>query len=298
MAITQYSEITTAVENWLATTAYSGRSAEFIAMAEDRIADEVRCRAMESHVDLVVRGATAITAANLAGTANAITATSGLSLTALLIGHRFGFTAEATNTGATTFNVDSLGATNVRKYIGGIISDLEANDIVNGLAYEIVYDGTRYLLCPRGGYPLPSRYISSRRLLLEGQDEPALDFLPSVDFWREYASNTSGPPKAFTVEGDYIVWGPPSDGLYAGKFLYYRRFVAMSANADTNWLVQNRRAVYVYGALLEAAPFLGNDPRILTWSTLYDDAVEKVNLTAERGSYGGGPLVIRHGLAD
>ena len=298
MAITQYSEITTAVENWLATTAHSGRSAEFIAMAEDRIAREVRCRAMEAHVDLVVRGATEITAANLAGTANAITATSGLSLTALLVGHRFGFTAEATNTGATTFNVDGIGATDLQKYIGGVISALEANDIVNGLAYEVVYDGTRFLLCPRGGYPLPSRYIALRRFFLEGQDESALDFLPAVDFWREYASNTSGAPKAFTIEGDYIVWGPPSDGLYAGKFLYYRRFVTMSANSDTNWLVQNHRAIYVYAALLEAAPFLGNDPRVLTWSTLYDDIVEKVNLEAEAGRYGGGPLVIRHGMAD
>mgnify|MGYP001615725170 FL=1 len=267
-------------------------------MAEDRIAGDVRCRAMEAHVDLVVRGATAITAANLGGTANAITATSGLSLTALLIGHRFGFTAEATNTGAVTFEVDSLGATDLRKYIGGVISDLEANDIVNGLAYEVVYDGTRYLLCPRGGYPLPSRYIAHRRFFLEGQAEPALDFLPSTDFWREYASNTSGRPKAFTVEGDYIVWGPPSDGLYAGKFLYYRRFANMTADADTNWMVLNHRAIYVYGALLEAAPFIGNDPRILTWSTLYDDIVEKVNLEAEAGRYGGGPLVIRHGMED
>ena len=287
MAITQYSEIQTAVENWLATTAYTARTNEFIAAGEQRINLSVRLRAMEAHLDIVLRAAIAITAANLGGTANAITATSGSSLTVLLLGHRFTFTAEATNTGATTFNVDSLGATNVQKYTAGSVVALEANDIVNGLDYEIVYDGTRYLLCPRAGYPLPSRYVALRRLFLDGDPRRKPEFIAPEEFWDRYKKSGVGPPSIFTVEGDYLIFSPSFDTTYSGKLLYYRAFAAMSAAADTNWLVTNAGMLYVYAALVEATPFIGANDQAAVWATQYDSllAVSYTHLTLPTTPY-------------
>jgi len=276
MAITQRSEIITALENWLATTGYSARSAEFFAAAEQKLNLQLRLRAMEAHVDLVLRGAIAITAANLGGTANAITATSGSSLTALLLGHRFSFTAEATNTGATTFNVDSIGATTVSKFIGGAIAALEANDIVNGLAYEVVYDGTRFLLCPAGGYPLPSRFVAARRVFIDGNPVKELHAFTPHDYWARFMTAQTGKPAGYTIEGDYIIFGPVPDTLYAAKMLYWRTFAAMTADADTNWLVTNAGMLYVYAALIEATPFIGADDRAATWAAHYESLLEDV----------------------
>ena len=276
MAITQRSEIITAIENWLATTTYSGRSAEFLAACEQKVNRQLRIRPMESHVDLVLRAAIAITAANLGGTANAITATSGSSLTALLLGHRFTFTAEATNTAATTFNVDSIADTTVSKYIGGAISALEANDIVLGLDYEVVYDGTRFLLCPRGGYPLPSRYAALRRCYIDGNPAKELEFFSPPDFWLRWMSSNTGKPTGYTIEGDYIVFGPAPDTLYAAKLHYWRTFAALSADGDTNWLVSNAGMIYVYGSLVEAAPYIGADERAVSWAAHYESLIDDV----------------------
>jgi len=57
-------------------------------------------------------------------------------------GQRFVFKAAATNTGAATLNVDSLGAKTIKKISGGSLVDVEAGDIVSGGVYTCMYDGT------------------------------------------------------------------------------------------------------------------------------------------------------------
>ena len=81
------------------------------------------------------------------GSANAQTYTSdapGAISTAYAAGMAFVFVAGYTNTGATTFNVDGVGAVAIRK--GGAHSALVANDIVAGGVYFVVYDGTYFTL--------------------------------------------------------------------------------------------------------------------------------------------------------
>ena len=56
------------------------------------------------------------------------------------------FMAANPNTGASTLDVNSLGTKNIKKYVNGAISDLEANDIVTGSCVEVVYDGTQFIL--------------------------------------------------------------------------------------------------------------------------------------------------------
>ena len=73
---------------------------------------------------------------------NTITATVSPSLTAYSAGQMFGFVAAATNTGATTINISSLGAKSIVTPLGA----LNANDLVSGYFYIIYYDGTNFQL--------------------------------------------------------------------------------------------------------------------------------------------------------
>lgn len=79
------------------------------------------------------------------GTANAITATSIFTdeLTAYVEGMQFWFKPSAANTGATTIDIQSLGAKDITKCgtIALAAGDLQANEIAC-----IVYDGTRFQL--------------------------------------------------------------------------------------------------------------------------------------------------------
>ncbi len=77
------------------------------------------------------------------GSANIYTATFSPALTAHCAGLPLLIQAPATNTGASTFNPNSLGAKSIVRQDGSV---LQAGDIVSGGVYQLVYDGTNYQL--------------------------------------------------------------------------------------------------------------------------------------------------------
>lgn len=89
-----------------------------------------------------VQDNTAAYLTTVAGT-NAITAVASLGMSAYATGQVFTFIASGTNTGATTLNINSLGAKAVTK--NGTTA-LSAGDITSGQAITVVYDGTQFQL--------------------------------------------------------------------------------------------------------------------------------------------------------
>jgi hypothetical protein len=82
---------------------------------------------------------------------NTITATCTPTPGALVTGARYRFKAGGTNTGATTLNLNSLGATNI--YYDNGSNALNGGEIVTGYFYEVVYDGTQFrLVTPPTGW--------------------------------------------------------------------------------------------------------------------------------------------------
>lgn len=77
------------------------------------------------------------------GTANAITLTTGYSLSSYAAGQTFRFVAAATNTGAATVNIDGRGAKNITGPAGAALS---AGQILANALVEITYDGTQFQL--------------------------------------------------------------------------------------------------------------------------------------------------------
>ena len=88
---------------------------------------------------------------------NSITATAPISMTALAAGQTFRFVAAATNTGAVTLNINSLGIKSITK--NGTTS-LTANDILINSVLEVIYDGTQFQLVNPAINTIPSGLIS------------------------------------------------------------------------------------------------------------------------------------------
>lgn len=84
--------------------------------------------------------------ATAGGTANALTLTLAPALEAYNAGATIKFKAAANNTGASTINVNGLGAKNIYKKSGGTVGALAADDIINGGTYTATYDGTQFQL--------------------------------------------------------------------------------------------------------------------------------------------------------
>jgi hypothetical protein len=84
---------------------------------------------------------TILGAITTAGSANAYTLTSGLSLSAYVSGQSFIIKANFTNSGAATLNVDGLGAKSLVKAVSTAVA---SGDIVSGKIYRVAYDGTNF----------------------------------------------------------------------------------------------------------------------------------------------------------
>lgn len=85
-----------------------------------------------------------------------------------------------------------------------------------------------------------------------------------------------GPPKFYTIVGTEIRFFPAPEASYTCNMTVYERLNALTAASDTNWLLTYFPGIYLYGAALHSAPYLGADERLATWQTLYDQAVEKL----------------------
>lgn len=83
-------------------------------------------------------------AGTTAGSSNDYTATLTPAISAYTTGMMLSFKADRANTGASTFNVNSVAATAIRKYDG--TTALAANDILSGQTYIVQHNGTFWIL--------------------------------------------------------------------------------------------------------------------------------------------------------
>jgi hypothetical protein len=102
----------------------------------------------------------------------------------------------------------------------------------------------------------------------------------------------TGKPIAAAKIGSALHFAPAPDGVYSLTLAYEGGVPALTEAATTNWLLAAHPDVYLYGALVESAPYLKDDERIATWGALLEKATEEVAVAKERERYGG-RMVIR-----
>ena len=93
------------------------------------------------------------------GTANAITVTTGLALAAIPTGFRIRFLATNANTGATTINVDGVGAVSALNVIG---TALASGYIRTGVTTVAEYNGTNWIVDRAVEYGAPTAGVNGR----------------------------------------------------------------------------------------------------------------------------------------
>jgi len=124
---------------------------------------------------------------------------------------------------------------------------------------------------------LPTDFLKSRRIYIDGANPFELDFLTPDQFWRRYIATTSGTPKHYTLEAENIVVGPTPDSSYTGRLLYYKKFSSLSADSDTNWILTNAPGVYLFGALAEAYRYIRNMDQAIASLATFSGLVNSLN---------------------
>ena len=105
--------------------------------------------------------------------------------------------------------------------------------------------------------------------------------------------NSSGKPAYFSVVGGQFRFVPIPDTSYMGELTYYAKLSKLSTSNTTNWLLTAAPDVYLYGALMQAAPYLQDDARIAVWASMYRAGLEEVTKADDRSSSTGGVLITR-----
>lgn len=138
---------------------------------------------------------------------------------------------------------------------------------------------------------VPSDWLESLRFYLVGGTTFELKQLGHAEMItkRMEALNTTGRPKYYAMSDGAFEIFPTPDASYTAELLYYAENTPLSDANTSNWLLEDAPDVYLYGALMHTAPFLGEDARLPVWANLYQSALDSVNLASDKArTYGTG----------
>lgn len=133
---------------------------------------------------------------------------------------------------------------------------------------------------------LPDGYLALRSIYLDTSPRGRLRYVTPKQFNDKHDGSTTGKPYEYSIEGENFRFGPVPDSAYDVGGMYYKKFGDLATNS-TNWLLTNKPDIYLYGSLIEAAPYIGNDERLVTWYTFFMAAVNSLQAQDERDRHGG-----------
>lgn len=124
---------------------------------------------------------------------------------------------------------------------------------------------------------LPARYLEPIKLELAfpDRDNKKLTYLSPEQMTVNAAAGAAGEPDYWTVDGDTLEFPNLSDRAYSVTFRMLKGFDL--ATTSTNALLTKYPGIYLYGALLQAAPYCVDDARMATWGAMYEQLKAKIN---------------------
>ena len=137
---------------------------------------------------------------------------------------------------------------------------------------------------------LPADFLSAKSLVLTSTApvQPLIFLTEDELDSKKYVYRATGKPIYFALVGNQIEVLPAPDTSYTAELTYVATLAKLSDSNTSNWILARHPDVYLYGALLQAAPYLRDDERVATWSALYETAVNDIMLQNERAAFSQG----------
>jgi hypothetical protein len=140
---------------------------------------------------------------------------------------------------------------------------------------------------------LPSDFLEIRDFVVMTNPIQPLSYSSPSSLSNDPRTSEVGVPKSYTILASEFQVAPAPDGVYTLKLLYYAAPAYLSSNNTTNVFLTTAPDGLLYGALVEAEPYLMNDARINTWGSMYDRAISSLIKSDEEGQYSGVPLAMK-----
>lgn len=120
------------------------------------------------------------------------------------------------------------------------------------------------------------------------RDKPLRLGTPEMIAERRAREGTTGRPDLYAFYDGQLQFAPEPDQSYDGILLYAQQLTPLTTDESYNAVLTEAPDLYLFGALLQAAPYLEHDERIAVWYQKFNDGIDQLNEMRERESYGAG----------
>ncbi len=171
-----------------------------------------------------------------------------------------------------------------------VIAENRINREVRCADMETAYTGT----IASGVIAVPTDFLEWKAVYIDSNGANRLQ--PKSLEWvlQNYPTRSSdGLPKFIARNASNFEFGPYPDSTYSVKGTYYKRLAAVSSSWHN--LATEYPDLYLFGTLVAAAPYIGDDPRIPTWNAMYESIRDSINQEAVKADISGAPLVMTRG---
>jgi hypothetical protein len=163
---------------------------------------------------------------------------------------------------------------------------------------ETTLGGATALVAGTRDYALPSGYLQMVDFHLRTSPITTLSYLTPENMNRMWAGSQSGKPLAYTIFSDNssgtpiksVRLGPAPASAYDYSIMFYKKIDALSDSNTTEQMLTNNPDVYLYGALLEAEPFLMNDQRVQLWATAFQESLSALQEQDNKDRHSGSAM--------
>jgi hypothetical protein len=259
MSLSNYSDLQTALGNWLDHSLYSARYGDFVTLFEATANRRLRVRAMETTTILVPSTPAALTVSNAANNGSGLIRLTISSTSTLATGNEV--------------NVANLGGTTEANG-SWIITVIDGSNIdLQGSTFTNAYGNGGTVTAQSGFTTLPNDYLAWRRVTWTGSTRSELGHVHSSYLQAAYPSQPADVPRIFTIEGSTLKVMPLSGTPL--EFDYYQAIPSL-VSASTNWLMTSHPDLYLFGSMCEAEAFGVNDERMPMWKARRDEIFEEI----------------------
>lgn len=139
---------------------------------------------------------------------------------------------------------------------------------------------------------LPDDFIQVDVFRLDTSPIRVLQPISAAEGHRSYGT-VGGDSRHFAIEGANLVPFPPQTGTVDYILSYFATLPALSTSNTSNWLLAKAPDLYLFGSLVEAAPYLDEDARLQLWEGKYQAAKSSLHAADRRAKFHQGPLAAR-----
>ena len=139
-------------------------------------------------------------------------------------------------------------------------------------------------------YALPTGYLQMRNFQLNTSPITTLSYVSPEIFDRLWGGSTGGTPQFYTILAGEVQLGPIPASVQTMEMLFYKKITALSGTNLTEQMLTNNPDIYLYGALLEAEPFIMNDERVALWAKGFAQAVADLQEQDNKDRHSGSAL--------